>query len=69
MSNLIYFKLIKLYLIQLHEGTLVVFENTYNNNTHLFKENTVLHILFRIVEPQRDNGFWNLPLTSVKDDG
>lgn len=46
MSNLIYFKLIKLYLIKLHEGILVVFENTYNNNIHRFKENTVLQILF-----------------------
>lgn len=46
MSNLIYFKLIKIYLIQLHEGTLVVFENTYNSNIHGFKENIVLQILF-----------------------
>lgn len=41
MSNLIYFKLIKLYLIQLREGTLVVCENTYNNNIHFFKYNIV----------------------------
>lgn len=41
MSNLIYLKLIKLYVIQLHEGTPVVFENTYNNSIHLFEENTV----------------------------
>jgi len=46
MSNLIYFKLIKIYLIQLHEGALVVFENTYDNNIHGFKENTVLQIFF-----------------------
>lgn len=46
MSNLICFKLIKLYLIQLHEGTLAVFENTYNNNIHGFKENIVLQLLF-----------------------
>lgn len=46
MSNLIYFNLIKLYLIQLHEGTLVVFENTYDDNIHGIKENIVLQILF-----------------------
>lgn len=37
MRNLINFKLIRLYLIQLHEGTLVLFENIYNNNIHGFK--------------------------------
>lgn len=49
MSNLIYFKLIKLYLIQLHEGTLIVFENTYNNIIYGFKENIALQILSLIL--------------------
>lgn len=46
MSNLIYFNLIKLYLIQLHEGTLADCENTYDNNSRGFTENIVLQIYF-----------------------
>lgn len=57
MSNLIYFKLIKIYLIQLHEGAHIVFENTYDNNIHGFKENTVTNIFHYIIKSHRDNGF------------
>lgn len=45
MSSLIYFNLIKLYLIQLHEGILADYEHTYHNS-HGLKENIVLQTLF-----------------------